>query len=107
MKVLIFDLTNIDSLSQISHLLRSTPNIVHDIDAPLGELPVGLYNQIDQIWYTGTVLTKLADMFSANLFDDGCEFIFDTQSTILNTSVTILSNEQGITTTVTDFRTLL
>ena len=108
MKVVLFDLTNYQTLQQLSQKLRTTDNNVHDVQAIMEHLPTGNHaSLIDQIWYIGTVATKLADMFSGQMIQQDTEFIFDTTLTFLNTSVTILSNEQGITTTVTDFRTLL
>ena len=108
MKVVLFDLTNHQALQQVSQTLRRTENNVHDVQAIMEHLPTGNHaSAIDQIWYIGTVSTKLADMFSGKMIQPNTEFIFDTTLTFLNTSVTILSNEQGITTIVTDFRTLL
>lgn len=108
MKVVLFDLANHQTLQQLSQKLRSFNKEVHDVQASMEDLPTGnLDSAIDQIWYIGTVSTKLADMFSGKMFDNNVEFIFDTTLTFLNTSVTILSNEQGIQTTVTDFRELL
>ena len=108
MKVVLFDLPNHQALQQVSQKLRSTHNDVHDVQAIMEHLPTGNHESaIDRIWYAGTVATKLADMFSGQMIQPDTEFIFDTTLTFLNTSVTILSNEQGITTTVTDFRTLL
>ena len=108
MKVVLFDLINHQALQQISQKLRTTDKDVHDVQAIMEHLPTGNHDSaIDRIWYMGTVATKLADMFSGQMIQPDTEFIFDTTLTFLNTSVTILSNEQGITTTVTDFRTLL
>lgn len=108
MKVVLFDLVNHQTLQQVSQKLRSTQNDVHDVQAIMDHLPTGNHaSAIDQIWYQGIVASTLADMFSGQMIQPGTEFIFDTTLTFLNTSVTILSNEQGITTTVTDFRTLL
>ena len=108
MRVVLFDLTNHQALQQVSQKLRTTDKDVHDVQAIIKHLPTGNHSSaIDQIWYTGTVVTKLADMFSGKMFDRTTEFIFDTTLTFLNTSVTILANEQGIAVTVTDFRTLL
>ena len=108
MKVVLFDLTNYQTLQQLSQKLRTTESDVHDVQAIMEHLPTGNHNSaIDRIWYIGIVTTKLADMFSGQMIQPNTEFIFDTTLTFLNTSVTILSNEQGITTTVTDFRTLL
>ena len=108
MKVVLFDLNNFQTLQQLSQKLRTTNNNVHDVQAIMEHLPTGNHSSaIDQIWYIGTVSTKLADMFSGQMIQPDTEFIFDTTLTFLNTSVTILSNEQGITTTVTDFRTLI
>ena len=107
MKIILFDLCNRDSLAELSQKLRAQSNIVHDVIASINDLPNGAYGAIDRIWYQATVATKLADMFSGKMIEPDTEFIFDTTLTFLNTSVTILSNEQGITTTVTDFRDLL
>ena len=108
MKVVLFDLANHQTLQHISQQLRSSQQEIHDVQAIMNHIPTGDRNSpIDQIWYLGTVVTILADMFSGNLIKPDTEFIFDTTLTFLNTSVTILSNNQGITTTVTDFRTLL
>lgn len=107
MKVVVFDLINRNALNKISQNLRLTHADVHDIMASVSDLPNGAYGSIDQIWYQGTVMTKLADMFSANLFPDGTEFIFDTELTILNTAVTILAQDTQLTSTFTDFRELL
>ena len=108
MKVVLFDLTNHRALQQVSQTLRSIHTDVHDVQAIMKHLPTGNHTSaIDCIWYQGIVATKLADMFSGQMIQPNTEFIFDTTLTFLNTSVTILSNEQGITTTVTDFRQLL
>ena len=108
MKVVLFDLTNYQTLQQLSQKLRTTDNNVHDVQAIMEHLPTGNHaSAIDQIWYIGTVATKLADMFSGQMIQPDTEFIFDTTLTFLNTSVTRLSNEQGIQTVVTDFRELL
>ena len=108
MRVVLFDLPNHQALQQISQKLRVVYTNVHDVQAIMSHLPTGNHNSaVDHIWYIGTVTTKLADMFSSKMIEPNTEFIFDTTLTFLNTSVTILSNEQGITTTVTDFRTLL
>jgi hypothetical protein len=108
MTVVLFDLTNHQALQHISQQLRNTNSNIHDVQAIMEHLPTGNHNSaVDQIWYIGTVATKLADMFSGKMIEPNTEFIFDTTLTFLNTSVTILSNEQGIHTTVTDFRELL
>lgn len=108
MKVVLFDLVNHQALQQVSQKLRTTETDVHDVQAIMEHLPTGNHTSaIDQIWYIGTVASKLADMFSGKMIQPDTEFIFDTTLTFLNTSVTILSNEQGITITVTDFRDLL
>ena len=108
MKVVLFDLTNHQALQHISQQLRNTDYSVHDVRAIMEHLPTGNHaSAVDQIWYQSTVVTKLADMFSGKIIEPNTEFIFDTTLTFLNTSVTILSNEQGIHTTVTDFRELL
>lgn len=108
MRVVLFDLVNHQALQQVSQKLRNTEKDVHDVQAIMEHLPTGDHTSaIDQIWYIGTVATKLADMFSGKMFDRNTEFIFDTTLTFLNTSVTILANEQGIAATVTDFRDLL
>ena len=108
MKVVLFDLTNHQTLQHLSQALRSNYTDVHDVQAIMEHLPTGNHDSaIDRIWYISTVATKLADMFSGLMIQSNTEFIFDTTLTFLNTSVTILSNEQGIQTTVTDFRTLL
>ncbi len=108
MKVVLFDLVNHQALQHISQTLRNTQKDVHDVYAIMEHLPTGNHaSAIDQIWYQGTVVTKLADMFSGKMIAPDTEFIFDTTLTFLNTSVTILSNEQGIDVTVTDFRTIL
>ena len=108
MKVVLFDLTNHQTLQHLSQALRSNYTDVHDVQAIMEHLPTGDHNSsIDQLWYIGTIVTKLADMFSGKMIQPDTEFIFDTTLTFLNTSVTILSNEQGIDVTVTDFRTLL
>ena len=108
MRVVLFDLANHQTLQQLSQKLRTADNDVHDVEAIMEHLPTGNHaSAIDQIWYQGTVATKLADMFSGQMIQPDTEFIFDTTLTFLNTSVTILSNEQGIQTTVTDFRRLL
>ena len=108
MKVVLFDLTNHQALQQVSQKLRTTEPDVHDVQAIMEHLPTGNHESaIDQVWYVATVASKLADMFSGKMIQHNTEFIFDTTLTFLNTSVTILSNEQGITTTVTDFRDLL
>lgn len=108
MKVVVFDLENHQTLQQISQTLRNTQKDVYDVEAIMEHLPTGNWSSaIDQIWYVGTVTTKLADMFSGKMIEPDTEFIFDTTLTFLNTSVTMLSNEQGIHVTVTDFRTLL
>lgn len=108
MQVVLFDLLNHQTLQQLSQKLRTTQNDVHDVQAIMEHLPTGNRGSaIDQIWYQGMVASTLADMFSGQMIQPNTEFIFDTTLTFLNTSVTILSNEQGITTTVTDFRTLI
>jgi hypothetical protein len=108
MKVVLFDLDNHQALQHVSQKLRSTHKDVNNVQPIMAHLPTGNHaSAVDQIWYIGTVATKLADMFSGKVIQPDTEFIFDTTLTFLNTSVTILSNEQGITTTVTDFRTLL
>lgn len=108
MRVVLYDLTNHQALQTVSQKLRSTNRDVHDVQAIMEHLPTGDHTSaIDQIWYQANVATKLADMFSGKMIQPNTEFIFDTTLTFLNTSVTILSNEQGITTTVTDFRDLL
>ena len=108
MKVVLFDLVNHRALQQVSQTLKTTDKDVHDVQAIMEHLPTGNHaSAIDQIWYQGMVASTLADMFSGQMIEPNTEFIFDTTLTFLNTSVTILSNEQGITTTVTDFRTLL
>jgi DNA-binding transcriptional MerR regulator len=108
MKVVLFDLTNHRALQHISQQLRNTNFNIHDVQVIMEHLPTGNHNSaVDQIWYIGTVVTKLADMFSGQMIKSDTEFIFDTTLTFLNTSVTILSNDQGIHTTVTDFRELL
>jgi hypothetical protein len=108
MKVVLFDLQNHQALQHISQTLRNTNSNIHDVQAIMEHLPTGNHNSaVDQIWYIGTVATKLADMFSGQMIKSDTEFIFDTTLTFLNTSVTILSNEQGIHTTITDFRELL
>jgi hypothetical protein len=108
MKVVLFDLINHQALEQVSQKIRSTHTDVHDVQVVMEHLPTGNHTSaIDQIWYVATVASKIADMFSGEMIQPNTEFIFDTTLTFLNTSVTILSNEQGITTTVTDFRTLL
>lgn len=108
MRVVLFDLANHQALQQVSRKLRTTDKDIHDVQAIMDHLPTGNHNSaIDQIYYQGIVVVKLADMFSGQMIQPDTEFIFDTTLTFLNTSVTILSNEQGITTTVTDFRTLL
>lgn len=108
MKVVLFDLENHQTLQQLSQKLRSTTKEVHDVQATMEDLPTGNHaSAIDRLWYIGIVTTKIADMFSGQMIQPNTEFIFDTTLTFLNTSVTILSNEQGIDVTVTDFRTLL
>lgn len=107
MKILLFDLHNRNSLEKLSQQLRLQYDIVHEVFANLEELPNGAYGSVDQIWYQGTVLTKLADMFSAKLFKDGTEFIFDTNLTILNISVKMLTSDTDLEYKITDFRTLL
>ena len=108
MRVVLFDLTNHQALQQVSQKLRNVHSNVHDVQAIMEHLPTGNHaSAIDQIWYIGTVATKLADMFSGMMIEPDTEFIFDTTLTFLNTSVTILTNEQGIHVTVTDFRELL
>ena len=108
MKVVLFDLLNHRALQQLSQTLRNNQNVVYDVQATMNHLPTGnRRSSIDQIWYIGTVATKLTDMFSSQLIKPDTEFIFDTTLTFLNTSVTMLSNEQGIDITVTDFRQLL
>lgn len=108
MRVVLFDLINHQALQHVSQKLRNAHSNVHDVQAIMEHLPTGNHSaSIDQIWYVANVVTKLADMFSGQMILPDTEFIFDTTLTFLNTSVTILSNEQGITTTVTDFRTLL
>jgi hypothetical protein len=108
MKVVLFDLINHQALQQVSQTLRNIHSDIHDVQAIMDHLPTGIHESaMDQIWYISTVATKLADMFAGQMIQPDTEFIFDTTLTFLNTSVTILSNEQGITTTVTDFRTLL
>jgi hypothetical protein len=108
MKVVLFDLQNHQALQHISQQLRNTNSNVHDVQAIMEHLPTGNHaSAVDQLWYQGTVVTKLADMFSGMMIESNTEFIVDTTLTFLNTSVTILSNEQGIDVTVTDFRTLL
>ena len=108
MKIVLFDLTNHRALEQVSQTLRTTHSNVHDVQAIMEHLPTGNHeSSIDQVWYVATVASKLADMFSGKMIQPDTEFIFDTTLTFLNTSVTILSNEQGITPTVTDFRDLL
>ena len=108
MRVVLFDLVNHRALEQVSQTLRTNQHDVHDVQAIMEHLPTGNHeSSIDQVWYVATVATKLADMFSGEMIQPDTEFIFDTTLTFLNTSVTILSNEQGITTTVTDFRDLL
>ena len=108
MRVVLFDLENHQALQQISQKLRSTEKDVHDVQAIMEHLPTGNHESaIDQIYYQGIVVIKLADMFSGQMIRPDTEFIFDTTLTFLNTSVTILSNEQGIQTVVTDFRDLL
>lgn len=107
MKIILFDLTNRNTLEKISQQLRTENAEVHDVTANVSELPNGAYGAIDQIWYQGEVLTKLADMFSANIFRDETEFIFDTSLTILNTSVTILKQETAVLCKLTDYRQLL
>ena len=108
MRVVLFDLQNHQELQQISQKLRVVYNNVHDVQAVMSHLPTGNHDSaVDQIWYIGTVATKLADMFSSKMIEPNTEFIFDTTLTFLNTSVTILANEQGINITVTDFRELL
>ena len=108
MRVVLFDLVNHRALQQVSQKLRTNQHDVHDVQAIMEHLPTGNHESvIDQIWYVSNVVIKLADMFSGQMIQPDAEFIFDTTLTFLNTSVTILSNEQGITTTVTDFRTLL
>jgi hypothetical protein len=108
MKVVLFDLQNHQTLQRISQKLRNTNSNIHDVHAVMEHLPTGNHaSAIDQIWYIGTVTTKLADMFSGQMIKPNTEFIFDTTLTFLNTSVTILANEQGINVTVTDFRELI
>ena len=108
MKVVLIDLINHRALEQISRQLRNTNTNVHDVEPRMDHMPVSNWSSaINQIWYQGMIATKLADMFAAQMIQPDTEFIFDTTLTFLNTSVTILSNEQGITTVVTDFRTLL
>ena len=108
MRVVLFDLPNHQALQQISQKLRSTHKDVHDVQAIMEHLPTGNHDSaIDCIWYVGAVATKLADMFSGQMIQSDTEFIFDTTLTFLNTSVTILANDQGINVTVTDFRDLL
>lgn len=108
MRVVLFDLENYQTLQQLSQKIRSNQSDIHDVQAIMDHLPTGNQDSsIDRIWYLGTVVTKLADMFSGQLIKPDTEFIFDTTLTFLNTSVTMLSNEQGIDVTVTDFRTLM
>ena len=108
MRVVLFDLQNHQALQQISQKLRVVYTNVHDVQAIMDHLPTGNHTSaIDQIWYIGTVATKLADMFSGKIINPNTEFIFDTTLTFLNTSVTMLANEQGIDVIVTDFRELL
>jgi hypothetical protein len=108
MKVVLFDLVNHRALQQVSYKLRTTDKEIHDVQAIMDHLPTGNHDSaIDQIYYQGIVVVKLADMFAGQMIEPNTEFIFDTTLTFLNTSVTMLSNEQGITTTVTDFRRLL
>ena len=71
--------------------LRKTSSDVHEIYANTDEVPTGCYlSSVDQIWYVGEVLSKLADCAAANLFDDSAEFIYDTHDIFLNTAVTAL-----------------
>jgi len=108
MKIILFDLINYQILCQLNQLLRNQYSEVHDVQAVMEHVPTGnRESAIDQLWYLGTVVTKLADMFSGKMIEPNTEFIFDTTLTFLNTSVTILANEQGINVTVTDFRELI
>ena len=107
MQVVLFDLTNRTALEKISQKIRLPNAVVHDVVASVGDLPNGAYGAIDQVWFLGEVLSKLADMFSANMFENGTEFILDTQLTILNTAVTILTDNTDLECTITDFRDLL
>lgn len=71
--------------------LRKHTSDVHEVYANIDEVPTGSYlSSVDQIWYVGEVLSKLADCASANLFDDSSEFIFDTHDIFLNTALTSL-----------------
>lgn len=107
MQVVLFDLENRVALEQISQKLRSMELEVHDVSADVCDLPNGAYGSIDQIWYIGQVLSKIADMFSANLFPDGTEFIFDTELTILNNAITILAQNTQLDCKFNNFRDLL
>jgi hypothetical protein len=108
MKIILFDLINYQTLCELSQLLRSQHNEIHDVQAVMEHIPTGnRESAVDQLWYLGTVVTKLADMFSGQIVNPDTEFIFDTTLTFLNTSVTALANEQSMHVTVTDFRKLL
>jgi hypothetical protein len=107
MQVVLFDLTNRNTLEQLSQKLRLTNQEVHDVFANVNELPNGAYGIIDQTWYVSQVIAKLADMFSANLFSNNTEFILDTELTILNISVTMLALETQLNCKITNYRDLL
>lgn len=91
MQVLVYSLQRHHSMHSLGIRLRKTSSDVHEISANVDEVPTGDYlSAVDQIWYAGEVLSKLADCASAGLFDSSAEFIYDTHDIYLNTAITTL-----------------
>lgn len=104
MQVLVYTLQKHHSMHALGIRLRKLQSDVNDVCANIDEVPTGDYlSAIDQIWYVGEVLSKLADSASAGLFNNNAEFIFDTHDIFLNTALTALYPNA----TFTDIKTLL
>ena len=105
MRVILFDLPNHLAFSKLSIKLREEVNDVHDVSALVEDLPTGNYqSSIDQIWYVGQVMSKLADMFSANMISENAVFVLDTSNNFLLSATEILSADTGVPVTIKYFK---
>jgi hypothetical protein len=82
--------------------LREIDNNVHEVKADPGEIPLEEWDSVvNQVWFAGEVMKKLADMFAAKTIPPDVEFVVDTNMELLVKSINMLSQSSGFVPTMT------